>query len=367
MVLKSIKLLIKYTLGMGKQVKSSDRLSSIMEKIQERLERLEQTQYMSNQMLLSLYPGLSQQYLRNNTSTKVKPESLSVKSSWESWQSVIFKSNQIEDCFKFIPPQESLEEYSQFSKEVTNAYEDGKVIVFEQLPLRYDRLFLSKVSYPRDRALKKVQTHQLLQPSHKNHPLNKVFERLEDAHKYQEQVRNLDRQLAQFAVILFPKYKFIQEESNTSWRFSVTSEEDLHLDVFKPDTFHRVRMFLNVDTIHRVWCVGQDLETLLNQYASIALRPEDLQKHPDRINGIFSQQVFGGINHANQELQPRHTAFFAPNTLWLANSILLPHQIIFGRRLVAPTFTADSQSMNDPQKSFYNRFQSFMKEKSSKQ
>ena len=365
-MLKSIKAGIKSALGMGKQVKSSDRLLSVMEKIQERLEKLEQTQYMSNQMLLSLYPSLSQQY-SHNTSTQVKPESSPIKSSWESWQSVIFKSNQIEDCFKFIPPQDSLEEYSQFSEEVTNAYEDGKVIVFEQLPLRYDRLFLSQVSYPPDCALKKSGTHQLLKPYHQGHPLNKVFERPEDAHKYQEQVRNLDRQLAQFAAILFPKYKFISEENNTSWRFSVTSREDLHLDVFKPDTFHRVRMFLNVDTIHRVWCVGQDLETLLNQYASIALKPEDLQKHPDRITGIFSQQVFGGINHANQELQPRHIAFFAPNSLWLANSILLPHQIIFGRRLVASTFTADSQSMNDLQKSFYNRFQAFMKEKSSEQ
>ena len=237
-MLRNIKAGLKSVLGMGKQVKSSARLSSIVEKIQERLEKLEQTQYMSNQILLSLYPGLSQQYL-HNTFTQVKPESLPVKSSWESWQSVIFKSNQIEDCFKFIPPQESLEEYSQFSEEVTNAYEDGKVIVFEQLPLRYDRLFLSQVSYPPDPALKKVQTHQLLQPSHKNHPLNKVFERSEDLDKYQEQIRNLDRQLAQFAAILFPKYKFIQEKGTTTWRFSPTYGEDLHLDVFKrDDNFH---------------------------------------------------------------------------------------------------------------------------------
>ena len=138
----------------------------------------------------------------------------------------------------------------------------------------------------------------------------------------------------------------------------------MHLDVLKrDDNFHRIRMFLNVDTIHRVWGIGQNLEALLGKYALIALKPEHLQKHPDKINGIFSQQVFGGMSHANQDLQPRHIAFFAPNTLWLANSIILPHQIIFGRRLVAPTFVADFQSMNDPQKSFYNRFQAFIKEK----
>lgn len=359
---KRIKAGIRFYLGMGKQVKSSDRLSSIIEKIEERLEKLEQTQYMSNQMLLSLYPGLSQQYL-HNTPTQVKPESLPIKSSWESWQSVIFKSNQIEDCFKFIPSQDSLEGYSQFSEEVTTAYEDGKVVVFEKLPLVYDWLFLSQVSYPPDRALKKISKHKLLETYHQDHPLNQVFERPEDARKYQEQIRNLDRQLAQFAAILFPKYKFIQEECKTTWRFSLTSGEDLHLDVMKSDDFHRLRMFLNVDSIHRVWSVGQDLETLLNQYALITLKPEHLQKHPDRINGIFSQQVFGGISHANQELQPRHIAFFAPMTLWLANSMLLPHQIIFGRRLVACTFAADSQSMNEPQKSFYNRFQAFIKKK----
>ena len=37
-----------------------------------------------------------------------------------------------------------------------------------------------------------------------------------------------------------------------------------------------------------------------------------------RARGL-SVGVFGGLPHANRDLHPRHVAFLAPGTLWLAN------------------------------------------------
>jgi hypothetical protein len=279
----------------------------------------------------------------------------------------IEKSAEVEDYFKVFSPQKSISEYySAHGDNLTKLYENNEILVFPKFPFQMDYEFLSKVSFPMSRKFKKLRAWQLRIPLTKwrkgeadfeKHPLLEIFKNdAEKALYFQELVESGNSQLRIFARTLFPKYRFHLKD-DISWRFSETENEDMHFDSYGEtahDNRHRVRIFWNLDDTYRVWNVSHRLPSLLNERRSQLDLDKVRNLHPDEVNRFLNEEIFGGLKNRQKDKEPRHICYLAPGTVWMANSQMISHQIIHGRRMVAATLTVRPNSMDDPQKSFVN-------------
>jgi len=278
--------------------------------------------------------------------------------------SIIIKNPDVEDYFKILKPLASLEEYyEEYGDQIAKWYEEGKVIVFEKAPFKYNVSLLHEVEFPVGRNFQKIVTDDILEPITKKyaskdepHSLSHVFRDTVAAGEFQNEVSGVNDQLRKFAKLLFPKYEFIADE-NLLWRFNPTYPQGIHIDAYskKYNEVQTVRLFMNMDYIPRIWNSSHSLDVLLEKYYDIYGKDID-RSLPNEFNREFSRRIFGMV--PSKDNMPKHMALFAPGTLWMVNSLIIPHEIFFGRRMVSASFFAKNESMLDPSKSFYNKIMS---------
>ena len=275
----------------------------------------------------------------------------------------------IENYFINYGEETSIEAYAKkYGSEIAENYEAGKVLIFENIdPGNWDYEFLREVEYPRGRELAKMTALSILEPlgdpprkqrffskPKPHHLLWDVFDNKEDALKYQRIVKQISGDIITIARQLFPTYRILK--SKITWRFSETGGQDLHLDSYgKRDEEWRLRMFFNMDYIPRIWNTSYPLDTLVKKYYKSLGFGEHSDVHADDFIRRASKALFGGPQKPGRDKFPHHCVKVAPKTMWLAQSQLIPHQIIYGRRMIAATIHVDPDSMLDPTKNFANR------------
>jgi len=243
---------------------------------------------------------------------------------------------------------------------VVKLYEAGKVILLNGVSIEFDQKFFDTVQFPTGaKVLQKFKSNRFLDeydseesspPSILNSCFNGDGERLR---YFAEQVRSVNQQITKLAERLFPKYRFTND--SITWRLTEQLNENLHVDVYREDLpHHHLRMFINLDSVHRIWHTSYTLDYMLDHYISL-LDPEFIRSAtPGRICLELNAAVFGGRALAGREGRPKHIGFFEPGEVWLVDSRKVSHQIFYGRKAVSTEFAVDNASMDDPSTHYFS-------------
>lgn len=248
----------------------------------------------------------------------------------------------------------------RYGQSLAEWYEDGEVLVFPDHGLSLteeDKRILAALRLDNSRSVKKADYRHILQPLSRetwdSHIIKRFGLDLKQAKQLQRIVRDGTRAMSEYIHEAFQGYKWLQP--SISWRFQRTVDENPHYDSYgaAEDFRHNVRVFANVDNKPRRWRVTWPLADALRQHVEI-WRPW-AHYHPNRLNAKLNE-------HLPWDRFAYHEVEFAPGSLWLANSQMVSHQIVWGRRLLAATYTVAPETMLDPSKNFATRFQALIKE-----
>jgi hypothetical protein len=169
----------------------------------------------------------------------------------------------------------------------------------------------------------------------------------------QEIIRRVDAQLLKTVQATFPRYKILG--NNNTWRLTQTDPEGMHFDSYgdATDDNHLVRLFVNLDDKPRLWGVGPRVWDVLRKYPDL-FRPHR-DRHPNQLN-----------KNVNALLPWRevvkHFVAFAPRNLWLVNSQVVAHEIVWGRKMIACSFYVDPATMYRPEMNFATKVRGTLKE-----
>lgn len=229
------------------------------------------------------------------------------------------------------------------------SFEDGRVAIYDDFVMFGDVPFFKHLPVQRKVTpeIKKAKTDKLMDP---HSVLNRdIFggdivskNRMAAATK---EVVDLMRAWVQRN---FPTYRLTGYESH-SLRMTETFSEQLHVDSFsmQKDAHPRLRLFVNIDNVPRIWRSTFPADQLLAKFKH--LMPLDTRSLP-------ANDINHRINlHAPWDELPAHTVFFTPGTLWVCDSQLVSHEIVYGRKCWAFTFGVDSKSLSNPEGTFQGR------------
>lgn len=235
-------------------------------------------------------------------------------------------------------------------KDIRLPYEQNKLIIFDNLPFfKCFRSIIDKEIKSIDTSdirLKKAKSIDLLAPIYDKNPHKHILANFTEKPATIQGiiVRTYKWLMEEVKPKLFPAYTIASE--NWTWRLTKTYKEAMHLDIYGDrtyDSFHNVRIFINLDNEPRIWRVSHPLPEIYKQYKDLV---RDLavnqMVHPNEING-----------HLNKKLDwqnlPFHEIYFAPYSMWLCNSQWIPHQGYRGNKLAAYTFRVKPNSMLNPE------------------
>jgi len=268
-------------------------------------------------------------------------------------------SPHVENYFVTMDWHDSQKNASEFSKELVNNYETGKVILIRNAPFSIDYELVNRITLPRGRTHKKLSDSFFLYPRIYDPKvvgvLMECFEKDPGLYlKFRRQVNKLHAEIDRFFQIAFEPYKFIK--GNISWRLTESSDEFMHVDYFHNDEdVQYIRMFINVDQQPRIWNVTHSIDELAARY----YRGENVAELEGTNANEFCEKIgllaFGGAENAGKDGHHRHIVEFDQGDVWLCDSRVVPHQVIFGRRAVSAKFRADPNSMLDPSQRVVSR------------
>jgi hypothetical protein len=247
--------------------------------------------------------------------------------------------------------------------DVRRYFEDGWIIIFDNVDVPacdFKGLQSLPVWPDSDREIKKAKVESMLRPmtvqQFSTHPLNKFFPGdFKKATWFQQQLHGAIGWMGKVFKRIFSPYTFTGTTSH-SWRLVETFPEILHCDSYyqQDDELCRVRMFYNYDNIPRIWNTTYQAHELTDMWWDKLNIMNRAHEHPNVINAILN-------GHGPWNELPRHQIFFAPKTLWICDSQLVSHEIVYGRRGWAHTYAVLPGSLEDPEKSFLARMRTVIK------
>lgn len=151
--------------------------------------------------------------------------------------------------------------------------------------------------------------------------------------------------------ICFPGYetsRFIP-----SIRVTRTLFENLHWDNHSiDDDFHQARIFANLDDRPRIWNVSHGFTDWMKKF----YKKHDLGRFagqdPNRLIDYITGEVLGGTLNTWMDREPRHRIAFDPGEVWLGESRLISHQIVYGESAMVYMWFVKPASMFNPEKRF---------------
>lgn len=140
-----------------------------------------------------------------------------------------------------------------------------------------------------------------------------------------------------------------------SIRLTQTLFENLHWDNHMiDDDFHQARVFANLDTRPRLWNVSHSFTGWMRKNYVEHDLGRFAGKDPNLLVDYITGDVFGGTLKTWKDKQPRHKIAFDPGEVWLAESRLISHQIVYGESALVYMWFVNPGSMANPD----NRFNS---------
>lgn len=258
----------------------------------------------------------------------------------------IIKDPNVEDYFVVLDPESSFSDYyEKHGDDFAKWYETGRVVVMDQVPIQINHDLLWKVTFPYgQRDLKKIDSKTILSSiNNSDHALVRLFGKDRKlALEFQREVSRVSDALMQAAATLFPRYR--QPGGAVTWRFSVTHTEGIHFDVYKVYKNHILRIFFNVDSWPRIWCLGDRSEVALSNLRVDKTWGDDPAAWNKRLTKEYGGDTFG----YQPSSSPQHIVLFAPGSMWIVHSQYVSHGPIFGRRMVSMSIGIDPKMMVNP-------------------
>jgi hypothetical protein len=139
---------------------------------------------------------------------------------------------------------------------------------------------------------------------------------------------------------IFRGYTF--QKPSLVWRLAETRVENLHFDNDRDcDSTESVRLYVNIDDVPRIWHTTHTLSTLVSQYYKDLDLADHIGTPSEHLINDLSVRLFGNWQLRGREQFPRHMILFEPFDVWLVDGRTVPHQVIYGRRVVSSFFLAD--------------------------
>ncbi len=151
--------------------------------------------------------------------------------------------------------------------------------------------------------------------------------------------------------ICFPDYepfRFIP-----SVRLTRTLFENLHWDNHSiDDDFHQARIFTNLDTRPRLWNVSHRFIDWVRTHYEEHDLARFAGKDPNTMLDYITGEIFGGTRRTWLDNQPRHRVAFDPGEVWLGESRMISHQILYGESAAVYMWFVKAGTMADPDNRF---------------
>lgn len=149
----------------------------------------------------------------------------------------------------------------------------------------------------------------------------------------------------------FPKYDPFRLVP--SLRLTRTLFENLHWDNHSiDDDFHQARVFANLDSRPRIWNVSHRFPEWMRKFYFEHDLARFAGKDPNLLIDYITGTVFGGTRATWMDSQPRHRIAFDPGEVWLGESRLVSHQIVYGERALVYMWFVNAASMAEPDNRF---------------
>lgn len=260
----------------------------------------------------------------------------------------IFKNASLPDYFTVIDGR-SREELATMAQN----YESEKVILLNNRRIKFDAPFFSTVIFPAH-GYKKFKTFQFVEALRRGEALyptlaKDCFENDRGKARYfGEQVTLIVEQVCALLDEAAAQYRI--SKPRLTLRCAPTFNENLHFDVYDEDIeTHHFRLFVNLDSAHRIWHTSWRLSDVLDRMKEL---PERIlqEETPGGLIKRLNFHVFGGIDSVYEERgEPKHVAFFETGEIWFVDSRKVSHQIFYGRRAISSESVVEICNMVAPQ------------------
>lgn len=143
-----------------------------------------------------------------------------------------------------------------------------------------------------------------------------------------------------------------------TFRFTLTQNENLHFDIFEPPNKNEniVRVFVNLDDEYRIWNNSYNIFEFIDKYekdivkkmlennVKINYRKNDNKINQFIVNEVMMSNKINDINYYFKKGYPKIINKFSPGSIWLCDSIVNSHQIIYGKKCISYKFTIKSKN-----------------------
>ncbi len=252
-----------------------------------------------------------------------------------------------------------------FAETLVHRFEDAQIIILRNSPISADYELLNRIELPRGLKYKKMRDDLFVRPNLRAYSWGLHAHLLRDHAKdylaLRREICRVSDTIRAWARQAFSGYRFTKMPC--SWRFTPTGPEHLHIDSFgslgdEKEKWY-ARIFFNFDEQPRIWNVSHTLAHL----AATKYQEAGMVRWRNGRGSDFSRELsrfaFGGKDNAGLDGQPRHEIEWEKGDVWIADTRMHSHQVIWGRRLMATGFEVDPDSMQDPSKSLDRRVQVF--------
>ena len=240
---------------------------------------------------------------------------------------------------------------------ITENHEEGNVIVFEKfIPMELiDALDAVQVIHSSQVSskIKKAKTPDMTLPYFIQDP-KKLKRALDACHEIKKKILTLvtDNFEYQFAEDLWAK-------SGETWRFTETTFENMHYDVFYfPDEMF-VRLFTNLSKRNRVWRTSYNLDQFAEKYGTLGATDAKDYLRAASFDGIYGPSANGKENEDKGYKFPYIEMTFEPGDLWFGHSQLVSHQIMSGDKMMAMSLRVFENQMKNPNRTVTKMWESF--------
>lgn len=270
---------------------------------------------------------------------------------------MIERNSNVPDNIVELDSHQNIGDYARrYGDELSQLYEDLNVLYVPYFHLDIDLELFQALQFPAE--LKKIGTKNRLDENivkrtgldyqiDTHHPIVKIASNLKQASYIRNQIASVNAQIKEAVRILFPKY-YSLKLTNLTWRFTDTEASDLHLDTFDSGKIvdpalrrHRVKVFINIDTEPRQWATSFVLPEVLKRAAGQL--PQPVPADLNHLNHVINQS--GAMNDF-----PTHRVNYPAMSAVFVNAEAVPHQVLFGQRMIAGEFACEIRDMLDPSK-----------------
>lgn len=240
--------------------------------------------------------------------------------------------------------------HGKMEGDLTDSFEKGKVIVFDNLHFHDLNYLISQPGKWYSDWVPPVFSKDIRKSIQVDHVLRDYYQSDEQIKNFQNQIQLFENAWLILQKKLFPQYRWKLNEF--SYRFNHMSLGFLHLDV--PDSAyeeHQFRWFINLDTKPRILTVGPTIFELAYNYWDEMKLDELKDLEPHHFIGELRKRVLDETIYREREM-PRHYLTLDPGSLWLAHSSYVSHGLIYGRKTACLEGHIDPSSLRHPTRHF---------------